>query len=111
MSASDISDSMAVEAGRRASEMGIENAKFYTSDLESVTGKYNTVTCVDVAIHYPTEKMAEMVASRSAEKTLAGVMPKIDNVEKRVKGQQVESEMSELRNMHNAMKFIPRHNK
>ena len=52
---------MATEAGRRAKEMGIKNAKFYSSDLESVTGKYNTVTCVDVAIHYPSDKMAEMV--------------------------------------------------
>ena len=61
ISASDISDSMSTEAGRRAKELGIRNAKFYTSDLESVTGKYNTVTCVDVAIHYPSEKMGEMV--------------------------------------------------
>jgi len=63
ISASDISDSMSNEAARRASEMGISEgqAKFYTSDLESVTGKYDTVTCVDVAIHYPTEKMTEMI--------------------------------------------------
>jgi len=61
ISASDISDSMANEAGRRAKELGIRNAKFYTSDLESVKGKYNTVTCVDVAIHYPSEKMGEMI--------------------------------------------------
>jgi magnesium-protoporphyrin O-methyltransferase len=52
---------MANEAGRRAKEMGIKNAKFFTSDLESVSGSYNTVTCVDVAIHYPSDKMAEMV--------------------------------------------------
>ena len=52
ISASDISDSMANEAAARAKELGIE-AKFYTSDLESVEGNYNTVTCVDVAIHYP----------------------------------------------------------
>ena len=51
---------MSSEAGRRAKELGID-AEFYTSDLESVTGKYDTVTCVDVAIHYPTEKMSEMV--------------------------------------------------
>ena len=62
MSASDISDAMSSEAGRRAKELGISNAKFYTSDLESVTGKYDTVTCVDVAIHYPSEKMGEMIA-------------------------------------------------
>lgn len=61
ISASDISDAMSSEAGRRAKELGIKNAKFYTSDLESVTGKYNTVTCIDVAIHYPSEKMGEMV--------------------------------------------------
>ena len=52
---------MANEAARRAKELGVKNAKFYTSDLESVTGKYDTVTCVDVAIHYPSEKMGEMI--------------------------------------------------
>jgi len=62
VSASDISDAMSSEAARRAEELGIKNAKFYTSDLESVTGKYDTVTCVDVAIHYPSEKMGEMIA-------------------------------------------------
>merc|ERR1719215_2281369 len=61
ISASDISDSMADEASRRAQELGIKDAKFYTSDLESVTGTYDTVTCVDVAIHYPSDQMAEMV--------------------------------------------------
>jgi len=61
VSASDISDAMASEASARAKAMGVKNAKFYTSDLESVTGRYDTVTCVDVAIHYPTDKMAEMV--------------------------------------------------
>ena len=60
ISASDISDSMANEAAARAKELGIE-AKFYTSDLESVEGNYNTVTCVDVAIHYPSDKMSEMI--------------------------------------------------
>jgi len=61
VSASDISQAMATEAAARAKAAGIRNAKFYTSDLESVSGKYDTVTCVDVAIHYPTEKMSEMV--------------------------------------------------
>ncbi|KAI2501084.1 Magnesium-protoporphyrin IX methyltransferase C-terminus [Fragilaria crotonensis] len=61
ISASDISDSMANEAARRAKAAGVTNAEFYTSDLESVSGKYDTVTCVDVAIHYPSDKMAEMV--------------------------------------------------
>jgi len=62
VSASDISDAMSSEAARRAKDLGIKNAKFYTSDLESVTGKYDTVTCVDVAIHYPSDKMGEMIS-------------------------------------------------
>jgi len=79
ISASDISDSMADEAARRAKEMGIKNAKFYTSDLQSVTGKYDTVTCVDVAIHYPTDKMAEMVGnlcSLADERVIISFAPK-----------------------------------
>jgi len=79
VSASDISDSMANEAARRAEEVGVANAKFYTSDLESVTGKYDTVTCVDVAIHYPSEKMAEMVGhlcSLSDDRVLISFAPK-----------------------------------
>lgn len=78
ISASDISDSMANEAARRAKAMGLR-AKFYTSDLESVKGKYNTVTCVDVAIHYPTEKMAEMVGhlcSLSNDRVIISFAPK-----------------------------------
>ena len=63
ISASDISSAMVDEAARRAAELGIANgnAVFYASDLESVSGRYDTVTCVDVAIHYPTDKMAQMV--------------------------------------------------
>ena len=79
MSASDISDSMAMEAARRAEALGIRDAKFYTSDLESVTGKYDTVTCVDVAIHYPTEKMSEMVGhlcSLSTDRVIISFAPK-----------------------------------
>jgi len=78
ISASDISDSMANEAARRAKEMRLK-AKFYTSDLESVSGKYDTVTCVDVAIHYPTEKMAEMVGhlcSLSTDRVIISFAPK-----------------------------------
>jgi magnesium-protoporphyrin O-methyltransferase len=78
VSASDISDAMAGEAARRAKELGV-NAKFYTSDLESVTGKYNTVTCVDVAIHYPSEKMAEMVehlCSLATDRVIISFAPK-----------------------------------
>eukprot|EP00527_Entomoneis_sp_CCMP2396_P004140 CAMPEP_0198155276 /NCGR_PEP_ID=MMETSP1443-20131203/69045_1 /TAXON_ID=186043 /ORGANISM="Entomoneis sp., Strain CCMP2396" /LENGTH=259 /DNA_ID=CAMNT_0043822021 /DNA_START=758 /DNA_END=1537 /DNA_ORIENTATION=+ len=78
ISASDISDSMAKEAARRAKEMGVKG-KFYTSDLESVTGKYDTVTCVDVAIHYPSEKMSEMIqhlCSLSNDRVMFSFAPK-----------------------------------
>ena len=78
VSASDISAAMAGEADRRAKEMGIK-AKFYTSDLESVTGKYHTVSCVDVAIHYPEEKMMQMVkhlCSLSNERVIISFAPK-----------------------------------
>jgi magnesium-protoporphyrin O-methyltransferase len=34
---------------------------FFTSDLESVSGKFDTVTCLDVMIHYPQEKADAMV--------------------------------------------------
>ena len=60
VSASDISAAMVKEAGERARAAGV-NANFEVSDLESVTGKYGTVSCVDVMIHYPTDKMADMV--------------------------------------------------
>lgn len=78
VSASDISDAMSSEAARRAKEMGVK-AEFYTCDLESVSGKYDFVTCVDVAIHYPTEKMAEMVehlCSLSNDRVMISFAPK-----------------------------------
>jgi len=62
VSASDISEAMATEAASRAAAAGVsERATFTTSDLEALSGKYDTVTCIDVMIHYPPEKMAEMV--------------------------------------------------
>jgi magnesium-protoporphyrin O-methyltransferase len=81
ISASDISDAMAQEASRRAAALGIteQNAKFYTSDLESVTGSYDTVTCVDVAIHYPEDKMKQMVnhlCSLSNRRVIISFAPK-----------------------------------
>lgn len=79
VSASDISSSMADEAARRANSLGIKDAKFYTSDLESVSGSYDTVTCVDVAIHYPEEKMMEMVGhlcSLATDRVIISFAPK-----------------------------------
>ena len=53
---------MVKEATARAVKAGLsERASFATSDLEALSGSYDTVSCIDVMIHYPTEKMADMV--------------------------------------------------
>jgi len=73
VSASDISAAMVEEAAKRAAEAGLsERATFATSDLEKIEGSYDTVTCIDVMIHYPQDKMAEMVGglASKAEKRL-----------------------------------------
>lgn len=67
VAASDISSSMANEGRQRAEAvLGKATARarcsFSTSDLEALKGKYDTVTCVDVMIHYPTDKMQGMVS-------------------------------------------------
>jgi magnesium protoporphyrin O-methyltransferase len=59
--ASDISKSMTEEAASRAKQAGIKNAEFKVSDMEALTGKFDTVTCIDVMIHYPTDKVAIMI--------------------------------------------------
>lgn len=62
--ASDISEKMVAEARERA-EKALEDTTKLTlavGDLESLTGKYHTVICLDVLIHYPTEDAAEMIA-------------------------------------------------
>ncbi|KAI3759559.1 hypothetical protein L6452_07456 [Arctium lappa] len=67
VSASDISPSMVSEAEKQAREelAGIDDLqmpKFEVSDLESLTGKYDTVVCLDVMIHYPQSKADAMIA-------------------------------------------------
>mmetsp|Transcript_34534 Transcript_34534/g.77876 ORF Transcript_34534/g.77876 Transcript_34534/m.77876 type:complete len:272 (-) Transcript_34534:47-862(-) len=60
--ASDISEAMANEGAARAADMALKGSvTFETADLESLNGSYDTVTCIDVLIHYPTEKMDSMV--------------------------------------------------
>lgn len=65
--ASDISAAMVSEAESKAAEAlkDKENAKmpkFEVKDLESLDGKYDTVVCLDVLIHYPQEKAEGMIA-------------------------------------------------
>lgn len=66
--ASDISAKMVEEAERRAKEvLGDENLPtFAVKDLESLDGRYHTVICLDVLIHYPQEQMQGMIAHLSS---------------------------------------------
>ena len=63
IAASDLSEAMVTEASRRADEAGIpsERLSFTASDLESLQGRYDTVICLDVFIHYPQAAAEEMV--------------------------------------------------
>lgn len=62
--ASDISEKMVTEAKDRAlTTLGnSENPTFAIQDLESLTGSYHTVICLDVLIHYPQDKADEMIS-------------------------------------------------
>ena len=61
--ASDISEKMVGEAKERSQTIfgNTENPRFTVQDLEALTGKYHTVICLDVLIHYPQDKAAEMI--------------------------------------------------
>ncbi|MFZ9149519.1 MAG: magnesium protoporphyrin IX methyltransferase, partial [Vulcanococcus sp.] len=63
IAASDLSEAMVKEAERRANEAGVQKGQiqFLASDLESLSGRYNTVVCLDVFIHYPQQPAEEMV--------------------------------------------------
>ena len=64
VSASDISEKMVKEARQQAkSALGnTDNISFAVQDLESLSGKYHTVICLDVLIHYPAEDAAKMIS-------------------------------------------------
>jgi magnesium-protoporphyrin O-methyltransferase len=63
IAASDLSEAMASEGRRRAEVAGIngDQLQFSASDLESLEGRYDTVICLDVFIHYPQAAAEEMV--------------------------------------------------
>ena len=63
IAASDLSGAMVHEAERRAGELGVKPGQisFLASDLESLSGRYDTVICLDVFIHYPQAPAEEMV--------------------------------------------------
>ncbi|MFW9262660.1 Mg-protoporphyrin IX methyl transferase [Nostoc sp. KVJ20] len=62
--ATDISEKMVEEGKDRAKETlgNGENPTFAVQDLESLSGSYHTVICLDVLIHYPQEKADEMIS-------------------------------------------------
>ncbi|MGH1394389.1 MAG: magnesium protoporphyrin IX methyltransferase [Trichormus sp.] len=62
--ASDISEKMVEEGKQRALEAlgNAENPTFAVQDLESLSGSYHTVICLDVLIHYPQDKADEMIS-------------------------------------------------
>lgn len=68
VSASDISEKMVGEAKERAiATLGQpDNPTFTVQDLEALSGKYHTVVCLDVLIHYPQDKAADMIAHLSS---------------------------------------------
>ena len=63
IAASDLSEAMTTEAARRAAEAAIPTSQlhFTASDLESLSGRYDTVICLDVFIHYPQGPAEDMV--------------------------------------------------
>ncbi|KAG0451611.1 hypothetical protein HPP92_026129 [Vanilla planifolia] len=84
VSASDISAAMVAEARRQAEEAlaggeGITMPEFQVRDLEGLEGKYDTVVCLDVLIHYPLEKAEKMIAhlaSLAEKRLLVSFAPK-----------------------------------
>lgn len=79
--ASDISEKMVGEAKEKAQAMleGTSKLNFSVADLEALSGKYNTVICLDVLIHYPTEEAAKMIthlASLAESRLILSFAPK-----------------------------------
>lgn len=65
---SDISEKMIQEAKERAeAELGnTNNLKFAVQDLETLSGNYHTVVCLDVLIHYPQNEADRMISHLAA---------------------------------------------
>ncbi len=61
---SDISEMMVQEAQERAAAElpSTTKVKFAAQDLETITGNYHTVVCLDVLIHYPDDKIEGMIS-------------------------------------------------
>lgn len=66
--ASDISAKMVAEAAERIKQVmtNPRNIRLGVQDLESIRGEYDTVICLDVLIHYPTDEAATMIKHLSS---------------------------------------------
>ena len=78
---SDISEKMVAEATERAeAQLGsTSKLKFAALDLETLSGNYHTVTCLDVLIHYPqneADKMISHLASMAQSRLILSFAPK-----------------------------------
>ncbi|MEB3308644.1 MAG: magnesium protoporphyrin IX methyltransferase [Snowella sp.] len=78
---SDISEKMVGEAQQKAQALlGLNNQpRFMVQDLEGLGGKYHTVICLDVLIHYPGEDIAAMIshlASLAESRLILSFAPK-----------------------------------
>lgn len=79
--ASDISEKMVGEAWQRAKQsLPIDrDVAFTAQDLESLSGSYHTVICLDVLIHYPAEDAKQMLrhlASLAESRLILSFAPK-----------------------------------
>jgi len=80
--ASDISAKMVEEGKARSAsltEAQRQRLTFTVQDLEKLSGKYHTVICLDVLIHYPDKDMAAMIshlAGLSQERLILSFAPK-----------------------------------
>jgi magnesium-protoporphyrin O-methyltransferase len=78
---SDISQKMVEEAKTRAiAQLGNDqNPQFAVQDLEHLEGRYHTVICLDVLIHYPQAQMAQMLthlSSLATDRLIVSFAPK-----------------------------------
>jgi magnesium-protoporphyrin O-methyltransferase len=79
--ASDISEKMVEEAQTIAMDKfgNATNPTFTVQDLEGLSGHYHTVICLDVLIHYPQEKAAQMIehlSSLATDRVILSFAPK-----------------------------------
>ncbi|HLO46988.1 MAG TPA: magnesium protoporphyrin IX methyltransferase [Kamptonema sp.] len=68
VNASDISEKMVEEAFYRANMVPgkANNVSFTAQDLQALSGRYHTVICLDVLIHYPQDQADAMISHLSS---------------------------------------------